>query len=113
MKKVIDLNGNEIEVSIDTPVKTKNGVHYLLTQADQEEVAAREAEWNAGAEERRIQAVLDKRACEYPIPRNDADAFWHYLDGIKTADETTFNALKQEVQDWYNACLQVKINNPK
>lgn len=45
MKTVIDLEGNEIEVSDDTVVRTgKGGVHYLLTPDEQAEYDARQTE---------------------------------------------------------------------
>lgn len=49
MKEVINLQGAKVQVAVDTPVKTVNGVHYLLNQAEQDEIAAREAAWQAGA----------------------------------------------------------------
>lgn len=43
MKEVINLIGEKELVSESTPVKTTNGVHYLLTSEDDIEIAAKEA----------------------------------------------------------------------
>ena len=61
MKKVIDNNGVEIEVSLDTPVKTIDGMHYLLSDADHAEIAANETEWQSKAPERALQDCYRKR----------------------------------------------------
>lgn len=61
MKQVIDLNGNTIEVADNTPVKTVNGVHYLLTPEDEAEIAAREAVWEAASNDRQLGNIRAKR----------------------------------------------------
>jgi hypothetical protein len=65
MKKAIDLNGNEVEVSIDTPVKTKNGVHYLLSDADNLELEERETAYTKALAERKANEYKAKRQAEY------------------------------------------------
>ena len=65
MKKAIDLNGNEIEVSIDTPVKTVNGVHKLHTPDDETEMQARESEVQKAIKERKANENKEKRLAEY------------------------------------------------
>lgn len=65
MKKVIDLSGNEVEVSVDTPVKTKNGVHYLLNADDEKELKDREARFAKTLAERKANEYKEKRAAEY------------------------------------------------
>lgn len=68
----MDLNGNEIQVSNDTPVRTVNGVHYLLTKKERDESAVKTAAWeaettkrNALAEIRRLESqVTPRRLCE-------------------------------------------------
>jgi len=65
MKYAIDNNGAEVQVPIDTPVSTKDGVHYLLTPEAEEELATRNAIWESKAPERAVQAVIRKRVNEY------------------------------------------------
>lgn len=113
MKKVIDNNGTTIEVANDTPVKTINGVHYLLTDSDKATIAAEAAIWEQGAASRASNAILEKRAKEYPAPQAGSDMLWHFLDWMKSNKITDYNSLPTAVIDWYNVCKQVKINNPK
>ncbi len=61
MKKVIDLEGNEIEVSEDTIVKTINGKHYLLNDDELAELEQRQSEWEAGAHDRAMNEIRSKR----------------------------------------------------
>ena len=68
MKEVINLHGVKEQAAIDTPVKTINGVHYLLSDTDTAEIAARESAWQAGATVRadlteiaRLEAQITKR----------------------------------------------------
>jgi hypothetical protein len=60
MKEVINLRGEVEQVTIDTPVKTVNGVHYLLSDDDTAEIAAREAAWEAGAVVRAVLAEITR-----------------------------------------------------
>jgi hypothetical protein len=68
MKKAIDLNGSEVEVSIDTPVRTKNGVHYLLSINDEKEVKARDDAFTIAVKERKANEYKEKRQAEYGTP---------------------------------------------
>ena len=68
MKKAIDLNGNEVEVSIDTPVKTKNGVHYLLNDDDKTEIEARKSAYEQALLDKQTNAYKEKRIAEYGTP---------------------------------------------
>ena len=45
MKKAIDNNGVEQEVSKATIVRTVNGIHYLLTQEEKDAQEARKVAW--------------------------------------------------------------------
>jgi hypothetical protein len=95
MKQAVDLNGIEISVEDSTPVKTVNGVHYLLTEQDNEEVAAREAEYIAKASERQIAKIHEQRIKEYGTMGEQFDLMYH--EGFEA---------------WENHITQVKINNP-
>ena len=44
-KIAINEQGDEVEVSDSTPVKTVDGVHYLLTESDQDEISQKENEY--------------------------------------------------------------------
>ena len=91
MKTVIDLQGNEIEVSEDTPVRTKNGVHYLLNDADKAEIAQRESAYQAVLAERKANEYIEKRIAEYGtmaeqmeyIVENGYDAWKARVEEIK------------------------------
>lgn len=64
MKTVIDLDGNEAEVSDDTTVDTIDGIHYLLSEARQAEEEAKIAAWEDGANDRQF---FDVRAIRVPL----------------------------------------------
>lgn len=96
MKKAIDNNGLEVEVPLDTPVKTIDGVHYLLTDADAAEIAASEAQWQSQAAARNLNAVLAKRSQEYGAIGEQLDMIYH--DGLDA---------------WKDHIAAVKLNNPK
>lgn len=53
--------GLEEEVSMTTAVKTVNGVHYLLTTAEQDELDARDAAHTAGADDRQKEVLRMER----------------------------------------------------
>lgn len=53
MKEVINLQGEKEQVSINTTVKTINGVHYLLTKKDLEEIDTKEQLYQADINKRR------------------------------------------------------------
>jgi len=78
MKEVINLNGELELVPVDTVVKTINGKHYLLTQAEQDELAARAAAWEAEAIQRqaleeiqRLEAQITSRRTREAILGTD------------------------------------------
>ena len=96
MKKAIDNNGFEVEVSDDTVVKTIDGVNYLLNDNDLVEIAVRDAEYIAQAPARALKVVLEKRIKEYGTIGDQLDMIYH--DGIDT---------------WKAHILTVKQNNPK
>ena len=58
MKEVINLEGQKEMVSIDTPVKTINGVHHLLNDNDALEISVKQSEWDAGAVKRNAIAEI-------------------------------------------------------
>ncbi len=58
MKSVIDVNGGVIEVPINTVVKTINGIHYLLTAEEEEEIAQKELDWIGSSIERNTKAEI-------------------------------------------------------
>lgn len=65
MKTAIDNNGFEIEVTLDTPVKTIDGVHYLLSEIDLAEISDKEVKWQLKEPERITQSIINKRQKEY------------------------------------------------
>lgn len=96
MKVATDNNGNVSEVSDDTPVKTIDGVHYLLTTADIEEVNRRQVEWLSGANGRALQQMINNRKKEYGSIENQIEFI-------------TENGLAA----WQAKVAQIKLNNPK
>lgn len=52
MKNVINLQGETEQVALNTPVKTVNGVHYLLTAEETTELAVRATAWTADSVKR-------------------------------------------------------------
>ena len=100
MKKAIDNNGLEVEVPLDTPVKTIDGVHYLLHDADHVEIAAREAEWQSQAQERALQECYRKRTASlaeggYGTDGEQKDLMFH--EGFD-AWRTHIAAVKQNIK---------------
>lgn len=96
MKEVIDFEGKKISVSLDTPVKTINGVHYLLTPEDEAEIDARTTAWEDKAAERAKAAVIAARKRAYgPIE--------------KQIEYITENGLEA----WQAKVAQIKLDNPK
>lgn len=65
MKTAIDNNGAKVLVPLDTPVKTVDGVHYLLNAADSAEIKAKEDKWAAGSAKRAEAKVIAARLAEY------------------------------------------------
>jgi len=55
MKEVINLQGKKEQVAIDTPVKTVNGVHYLLNGSEVTELNATAIKWQ-------IDSITSKKA---------------------------------------------------
>lgn len=64
-KEAIDLNGEKIQVSIETPVIRKNGQNYIHTPEQQVEYEARQAAFESTAAERVENAITLKRLNEY------------------------------------------------
>ena len=60
MKTAIDNEGNEVEISDDTTVRTSGGIHYLLTPTEQAEYDAKNAEWAAGKTARTASAKISE-----------------------------------------------------
>ena len=58
MKTAINNSGIEIEVADNITVKTVDGVHYLLTPAEETEMLARGVAHEAGANNRSISAQI-------------------------------------------------------
>lgn len=69
MKEAINNNGELVQVSVDTPVKTKDGIHYLLTPADEAEIAEREAAGSAGAAARSALDKINKAEAQITVRR--------------------------------------------
>lgn len=61
MKQAIDNNGNIVQVSIDTVVRTENGINYLLTTEEQQEYDDRQTAWNAAANSRQKNILRNQR----------------------------------------------------
>lgn len=55
-----DADGDYIEVPIDTAVKTKDGKHYLLTEADLAEQAAKESAYKEKARDRKKGEIVEE-----------------------------------------------------
>ncbi len=65
MKIAVDIKGAVTEVPENMPVKTIDGVHYLLTPEDEAEIANKEALYAAKASERTREEVFNKRRQQY------------------------------------------------
>ncbi len=65
MKEAINEAGKKVQVSENTPVKTIDGINYILTKADQDEMKAREDQWATKQQERQRSAVISARRKEY------------------------------------------------
>ena len=87
MKEVINLQGEKVQVPVDTPVKTVNGVHYLLSQAEQDEIAAREAVWQAESVKRNALAKILRLEAEAAQPRRIREAILGTDNGWLAAQE--------------------------
>jgi hypothetical protein len=96
MKEVINLNGKKIEVSVDTPVVTKGGIHYLHTPEEEAEIASRESEYKAEQD-----ATEYKRGREqgYGSVQDQLDQiYWDQVNGTTT---------------WVDHITSVKQQHPK
>lgn len=92
----IDNNGLEVQVDDNVDVKTINGVHYLLTDTDKAEIAAKEAEWKNAAIERIAETAIERRKIEYGTAE----------DQLEFAVENGWNALVERN-------MKIKLNYPK
>lgn len=101
MKEAIDFNGLKVEVSLDTPVKTIDGVHYLLNDDDMNELEEREIAWEAAAPIRALEAVYQERQKEYGTWQQQLDIMYHSLK-----DNGDLSAWVKYVED-------IKLTNPK
>ena len=100
MKEVINLQGEVEEVSADTTVRTANGVHYLLTEAEETELSDRATAWEAEqADYVANEKYKDDRKAAYGSVEDQLDMI--YWDGVN--ETTTF-------QDHVAA---VKVAHPK
>ena len=61
MKEVVNIKGKRQMVSLDTPVKTVDGVHYLHTKSDKGEIREYEDVYTAQAADRKLQEVIKNR----------------------------------------------------
>lgn len=100
MKTAIDLEGNEVQVEDDVVTRMRNGVRYVLSQA---ELDAREAEQKAH-EDAQADYVAnhkykDDRKAAYPSLAEQMDM--QYWDRV---NETT---------EWEDAIAAVKAAYPK
>jgi hypothetical protein len=96
MKKVIGLDGKEAIVSEETTVRTRNGVHYLLTPEDNEVLLAKESAWEA-SEPKRLAMRADKTLSgsylrAWPVEKQ-LEAMQDKLNG----DGTKFNQMNEEL----------------
>lgn len=99
MKEVINLQSEKEQVAIDTPVKTINGVHYILSDAEKAEIAARESQWQVGATARaETQAAQSRRAA---YEKESDPLFFLYQRGEATQ------------QQWLDKIAEIKQRYPK
>lgn len=96
MKEVIDTQGKKVEVPKNSPIKTINGVHYLLTPKDVQEIEAKEQAWRENAIKRETAAVIFARKKLY----GTAEEQLEYIA------ENGLEAWRQRIQD-------IKLANPK
>ena len=74
MKKAINSQGIEVDVSDDTPVNTTNGVHYLLSESEITSLNQGVAISNAGAMKRAALAEIIRLEAEASKPRRIREA---------------------------------------
>lgn len=113
MKLVHNLDGSTQEVENNVIVKMIDDKYYFLTEQEQAEIELARIEWEAGQVARDAQAILDKRAREYPAPQSGSDILWHYLKWMKLNKQDDYATLPLEVMEWFDTCESVKLNNPK
>ncbi len=70
MKTAINNNGIEVQVSIDTTVRTIDGIHYLLTPEEEQELADNNAAWEIG----NLQRSKDRKLIELSVYYNSNEA---------------------------------------
>lgn len=61
MKDVIDLKGKKIKVPLETPVVTRNGVHFIPSNKDKIEIKERELEYKKEAKIIKNNNIIQKR----------------------------------------------------
>lgn len=113
MKIAINAFGEEVNVSDDVLTKMVDGIAYLLNAQEIAEIAASELAFINKLPERVSSKIMEKRRMEYPAPQAGSDMFWHFLDWMKLNKVADYNSLSTTITSWYDACKQVKINNPK
>ena len=110
MKEVINLSGEKELVQEDTLVKTKNGVHYLLTQEELDAIAARatadKAELDAYVANEKYKA--DRQRAYNPIG-DQLDAIWKQLNQDRLNGKDLIADADAQLSDW----LSVKAQFPK
>ena len=99
MKEVTNLQGEKEQVTINTPVKTVNGIHYLLTAEDEAELRAKQIAWAADSKKRK---VAQRKANIQSAMRAEAD-------------DLAFEVLAGEIdkQVWLDKRAEIKQRFPK
>ncbi len=93
MKKAIDTNGIEVDVSDDVVVNTVNGIHYLLTLDEQISYNIIQNEWAANSNNRALESLRLRRN----ILLNESD--WTDLPSTPLANKDTWQIYRQSLRD--------------
>lgn len=96
-KVAIDLNGNEVEVSEDTPVKTVDGVNYLHNQEDTKRLDEKETEWLAKKDERQKKTLRQER--EPLLKEADIQIFKHEDKGVDASAWREYREALRNITD--------------
>lgn len=99
MKKAINAEGVEVQVSNETTVKTIDGIHYLLTAEDQVVIQAEEYFWQEEAIQRLNEISISNRKSAY-VEESDP-VFFKYQRGESTR------------QEWLDKIIEIKTRYPK
>lgn len=84
----------EVTVEDEITVKTVNGVHYLLTTAEQDAETAKEIAYTAGADDRQKDAL---RATRVPLLTEADHQIFKHED--KAVDESTWRTYRDALRD--------------